>query len=105
VTRDFHGDRDAHRGDRRHDVNVVRSNYLREFGAGSRHELDPHVDGDQQRQGQLFVERDEREVNALCADVDGVCAFTHDERAYLTDEFIHFTARSRPRSTNARDRV
>jgi len=61
VTRDFHGDRDAHRGDRRHDVNVVRSNYLREFGAGSRHELDPHVDGDQQRQGQLFVERDERE--------------------------------------------
>jgi hypothetical protein len=41
VAGDLDGDRDAHRGDGRHDVDVVGANDLGQFGAGARHELTP----------------------------------------------------------------
>ena len=53
-----------------------------QFAPGPRHELHAHVHCDEQCERQLLVQRDEREIDALRADINRVRALTHAERAY-----------------------
>jgi len=65
VSGDFDGERDAHRRHGRHDVDVVGPQHVGEFFAGFGHERDAHVHRDQEREGQILVQRDDRELYVL----------------------------------------
>ncbi len=56
VPRDFHGERNSHRGDGRHDVDLVGLEDLRQFLAGALQERHADVDGNEKGEGEIVVE-------------------------------------------------
>ena len=76
------GHRDAHGGDGGDDVDVEGREHRGQFLTRPTHEADPHVDGNEESQRQLLTQGDEREIDALAADLDAIRAGAHGGGAY-----------------------